>query len=372
MAGRTMSRPGEFTWWIWVVVPPFVGLVVEGEGGRRAWMARATRSRRRFLAASAGLGALAWTTASADLARGAQGGLADPLEAAVSGPDVVVRAGGQVICVYRHTASPRKPYIRELAPWGVENLLLDGPSDHLHHHGLMLAFRVNGVNFWEETAGCGFQKPTGLPEVSAERDAAGQPRVRIEQVLHWVPEADAERADTRSAALLIERRTLAVRAAQPSRAVEIVWRSEIVPGPAGGEPALTGSNYNGLGVRLRRELDPTTTHVVTGLPATGPDDGQTVVPGDWGALRIDAPGHPATLAMAGSTRNPRVPGSVFCMKRPFVYLALTQGLDRAPLNIPAGSRLTLAYRIGVVPRLETAEQIQAGQEAWSSAEGAQG
>ncbi|MHC4656117.1 MAG: DUF6807 family protein, partial [Planctomycetota bacterium] len=52
---------------------------------------------------------------------------------------------------------PFKPYVQQLfSPAGV-NILRDAPADHLHHHALMFAVKVNGVNFWEETPTAGKQ-----------------------------------------------------------------------------------------------------------------------------------------------------------------------------------------------------------------------
>ena len=45
-----------------------------------------------------------------------------------------------------------KPYADQLfSPAGVQ-VLRDSPLDHKHHHGLMYALAVDGVNFWEEFA----------------------------------------------------------------------------------------------------------------------------------------------------------------------------------------------------------------------------
>ena len=73
----------------------------------------------------------------------------------------VVKSGSQTLCAYTFAPEQIKPYVRELAPLGGENVLRDSPFDHKHHHGLMFAIKVNGVNFWEETPGCGYEKPVG-------------------------------------------------------------------------------------------------------------------------------------------------------------------------------------------------------------------
>ena len=86
-----------------------------------------------------------------------------------------------------------KPYVRELAPLRGDNILRDSPFDHKHHHGLMFAIRVNGVNFWEETPGCGHEKSV----VGARADARGHPRALLRHTIHWVAEPDANRAGHR-------------------------------------------------------------------------------------------------------------------------------------------------------------------------------
>src|SRR5574342_147613 len=57
---------------------------------------------------------------------------------------------GRPLLTYALATNQFKPYVRELRSLRGDNVLRDAPSDHLHHHGLMYAIRVNGVNFWEE------------------------------------------------------------------------------------------------------------------------------------------------------------------------------------------------------------------------------
>ncbi|MBI4579868.1 MAG: PmoA family protein, partial [Planctomycetes bacterium] len=65
------------------------------------------------------------------------------------GKRVTVKIGTDAVMVYRH-GDAIKPYVEQLlTPSGV-NVLRDSPSDHKHHHGIMFAVAVDGVNFWEE------------------------------------------------------------------------------------------------------------------------------------------------------------------------------------------------------------------------------
>ncbi|HEY9174805.1 MAG TPA: DUF6807 family protein, partial [Verrucomicrobiae bacterium] len=74
-----------------------------------------------------------------------------------------VTSGGQKLLVYAFGRERFKPCVRELYTLKGDNLLRDAPHDHLHHHALMYAIRVNGLNFWEEISGSGVEKPVASP-----------------------------------------------------------------------------------------------------------------------------------------------------------------------------------------------------------------
>ena len=61
---------------------------------------------------------------------------------------------GKTILVYT-IDSGRKFYIKELFTPGGVQVLRDSPPDHKHHHGLMFAIGVDGVDFWGEETGAG-------------------------------------------------------------------------------------------------------------------------------------------------------------------------------------------------------------------------
>ncbi len=65
--------------------------------------------------------------------------------------------------MYAFATNQFKPYVRELYTLRGENVLRDAPPDHLHHHGLMYAVWVNGINFWEERGAPGFEQHVELP-----------------------------------------------------------------------------------------------------------------------------------------------------------------------------------------------------------------
>lgn len=94
--------------------------------------------------------------------------------------------GDKKLLVYRSDPRQFKPYVKELCTIRGDNLLRDAPSDHLHHHALMYAIRVNGLNFWEEISGNGVEKPTEAPQAELGVSPAGLPQAIIRQTLHWV------------------------------------------------------------------------------------------------------------------------------------------------------------------------------------------
>ena len=79
----------------------------------------------------------------------------------VEGPaTAAIRSGDRTVLEYCAKAAPMKPYVRELFTPGGVQILCDSPADHKHHHGLMFALGVDGVDFWgEKSAAAGSEKP---------------------------------------------------------------------------------------------------------------------------------------------------------------------------------------------------------------------
>ncbi len=69
-----------------------------------------------------------------------------------NGEKVAVSYGGTTLLEYRYSAERPKSYIHPLCLANGQPLTLDGPKDHVHHRGLMVAWsEVNGIDFWGET-----------------------------------------------------------------------------------------------------------------------------------------------------------------------------------------------------------------------------
>jgi len=181
----------------------------------------------------------------------------------------------------------------------------------------MFAIKVNGVNFWEETPGRGYEKPVGPPRLEIGRSRDGHPQTLLHHRLDWVAGADATLENAESAALLIEDRTLTVTLDESMGEVALHWFSQFKVGRSVPEVELSGTNYHGLGIRFRQDLDPLATHLIAGNQPDLSGTKQSVSPGTWGAVTVDVPGKPATVAIFGCPRNPGGETRFFSMKRPF-------------------------------------------------------
>jgi hypothetical protein len=253
---------------------------------------------------------------------------------------VSICEGQRVLMHYRHEDVPFKPYVQQLfSPQGV-NILRDAPADHLHHHALMFAVAVDGVNFWEEHKEAGRQVHRRLSDVKVDkRDDV--PHVAFTEQLDWINPSSKE-------LLLKEHRTIEVCRLNKPGVTFLGWQSEFELPPAKESVTLTGSHYFGLGMRFVKSMD------------TGGEfrnaDGKTgdVVRGSeqlvrtpWYAYTADANGKPVTVAMFGHPDNLRHPTPWFTMTEPFAYLAATLNLHKEPLKVTSDKPLVLRYAVAL-------------------------
>ena len=88
-----------------------------------------------------------------------------PMHVVVDANAVSIHEGQGVLLRYPYRDVPYKPYVQQLyTPNGI-NVLRDAPHDHLHHHALMYAISVDGVNFWEEQNAPGRQRTGWRSEI---------------------------------------------------------------------------------------------------------------------------------------------------------------------------------------------------------------
>lgn len=272
---------------------------------------------------------------------------------------------GRKLLAYAFATNQFKPYVRQLCSLHGDDVLRDAPEDHPHHHGLMYAISVNGVNFWEERDQPGHQRRIKLLLQSTGRSANGLPQASFTELIHWVPHPDCARADTTSAAFLVERRTLTLTVDEAKEDIALAWHAEFEVGARTNRVTLHGSEYNGLGLRLPAAWDHVARHENsedTPYPAGGKPG---AVPARWGAVSHIVDGRTMHVALFARPRGQAGTNSFFAMTEPFTYLAATQGLDRAPLEYRAGDRFAIDYLVLVYPTARTAAQIEARYLAWA-------
>jgi len=276
-----------------------------------------------------------------------------------------VQYKGRKLLVYAFATNQFKPYVRELYTLRGENVLRDAPPDHLHHHGLMYAAYVNGINFWEEKGTPGFEKHVELLLHATRIEANEMPAAYFTELIHWVAPTNLASFDSPAVALLIEQRTLTVAVNEKDQEVALRWDSEFQVGPNAGKVTIHGPNYDGLGLRLPESFN----HVAkfqnsAGQAYAGPNT-QNVIPAQWTSVSGVMDGHEVMLALFGRPDNARGDAVFFTMLDPFAYLSATQGLDKKPLEYSAGDKFSLSYLLAVYSENKAPEFLQRRCERWA-------
>lgn len=275
--------------------------------------------------------------------------------------------GGKKVMVYAFDPQKFKPYVKELCTIKGDNILRDAPHDHLHHHALMYAIKVNDLNFWEELPGFGVQKVVDSPEPVvgvAENSARRLPQATITQTIHWLAPEDAFLPNAAPVALLVERRTLVLTVDSQAEEVALEWKSVFEVGPKTNTVTLTGANYHGLGMRFLQDLDALAVHSLAGRRPDLSNNRQEVAAAPWAAVSFDAPARPATIALTGHPSNARGNATYFNMLTPFAYLAATQGLDKEPLVYHKGDKFQVSYLVLVYPEAKPTDAMRKHVEEW--------
>jgi len=251
------------------------------------------------------------------------GGLALAASAAGEEPELLLRpetlelrngAGGMLR--YRHQDVPFKPYVDLLTSPGGINILRDAPADHLHHHGLMFAVRVDGENFWEEKEDSGQQQGArfDMPEATVAPEEGGTAAF-LQRV--WWTGPDARQ-------LALEDRHLRLKHAGDFGATLLTWSTRLRTVPGAQAPiTLTGAHYHGLGMRFTEAMDEAPVFLYSSdAPREEVRGTETIGPGNWTALHATAAEGPVTVAMFDDPANPH-PASWFTMTSAFSYLSAT-------------------------------------------------
>lgn len=231
---------------------------------------------------------------------------------------------GAKLLEHRFSSARPKTYVHPLCLADGTPVTLDGPEDHVHHRGLMVAWsEVNGIDFWGEVN----PAPHGeIVHQRFERTSGGNPAV-LTEVNHWIASGRV---------LLRERRTL--RVPEPgTTGVWLDWSSEFT---AHDEPVLLSAGkhtYNGLGVRVTPAMDGGAVLNARGTIAIEQANGQNAA---WCAYHGGSLG----IALFDHPSNPRHPNAFFVMNRPFGYLSAAPTF-REPFRLATGAALRLRWGV---------------------------
>ena len=264
----------------------------------------------------------------------------------------------QFLLDLRDWQSQYKPYVNALyTPAGV-NVLRDQVPDHLHHHGLMMALNVNGINFWEETAGSGYQV-TEITESKTFYPLFGGRNGLVSRI-RWMNAAK----DTE---ILTEQRWIDARLVPKCEASLTTWTS-VCSVPAGQTSVrVAGQHYYGLGMRFVQSMDNNGEFVYAG-GEPGPifRGDERLTEGAWCAYRSAVEGKLVTLAMFDDPGNPR-PATWFTMKEHFAYLSATMRLHETPLEVTADKPMTLRYGVALWDGHRSNQEIETLYQLWLKA-----
>jgi len=266
---------------------------------------------------------------------------------------ISVHTGDSVLLRYHYRDVPFKPCVQQLfSPRGV-----NAPADHLHHHALMFAVAVDGVNFWEEQQAPGRQVHRSFAEVKIGK-RNNVPDAGFTERLGWVNPRSQE-------LLLKEHRTIKVCQLNDFKATLLSWQSSLAV-PSGKESVtLSGSHYFGLGMRFLKSMD------LGGQFRNAEGKTGDVVRGDerlvrarWCSYTAEANGKTVTVTMFGHPNNLRHPAHWFTMTKPFAYLSATLNLHREPLKVTSDRPLLLRYAVVLWDNRVENEQIENVYNWW--------
>lgn len=256
---------------------------------------------------------------------------------------------------YRYAEMAYKPYVSKLyTPLGV-NILRDSPSDHLHHHAMMMAFLIDGGDFWDERSK---KKPGKQVTTAIEMDDQSG---GIVSTIDWIKN-DGKK-------VVVEKRTVKAVTLPKVKATLLDWRSTLRCVEGREKVDISGLHYFGLGLRFVESMDRGGRFFFggqQGKPVTVRND-ERVTRACWAAYTAKVSGKPVTVAVFDAPKNP-IPMRAFTMGdggSKFAYLSATLGLyKRSPLELKACKPLTLHWGVALWDGEVTSAEVEAAFQAW--------
>ncbi|BFU96434.1 MAG: hypothetical protein NTNFB02_31560 [Nitrospira sp.] len=267
------------------------------------------------------------------------------------------------VLTYAHATGQFKPYIKALFDLSGYNVLLDAPSDHLHHHGIMYAVMVNGINYWQEREDTGFQRSVRIEKQQTGVDERGRPYASFVDVIEWLAPTARSTVDG-GEPILHEGRTITVTVDENNREVAVQWSSDFVVGARVKSAVLTGDPYNGLGLRLSRDFDSRVVHRNAEKTLDPRRGDPNILKVRWSAASVSLPVRESTVAVFGDQANRLGDPVFFLMYEPFAYISATQALDKGKLEYESGAHYRLNYLVTTYPKIQSSEFLRLRGEEW--------
>ncbi|MHC4531953.1 MAG: DUF6807 family protein [Planctomycetota bacterium] len=257
-----------------------------------------------------------------------------------------VRMGQKPLLSYRFGDIEFKPYVKELyTPAGI-NILLDSPPDHVHHHGLMYAIGIEGVDFWSETPDCGIQE-----HISTDTTYAKDGHAFFHEKLQWLDSEGKVKAK--------EKRKVRIDTNSTFGATLVTWRSQFSL-PEGVESlTIDGRHYFGLGARFIGSMEGGEFFNSDGKESKVYRGEERLVRSRWCAYAAKD----VTVAMFDYPKNARHPAMWFTMHKPFAYLSATLNLHEKPLKIDKKG-LSICYGVALWDGMVKPERIEKLYQTW--------
>ncbi|MGL6225467.1 MAG: DUF6807 family protein [Thermoguttaceae bacterium] len=269
-----------------------------------------------------------------------------------------------------------KTYLSELYTPNGRNILRDSPADHVHHHSLMYAVTVDGIDFWaefeREKNGVQYATTYNVKTEQFQNNDESRNLVELSVPVTWLgPLPQNGRNPKPDPKMLKEQRMIEMFPNKEEAVRVLTWTSQFsVPdGNDKEELVLSGSHYFGLGLRFDQSMDKNGTF----LSDLGPGQFGPNIRGDehvtackWMLYTAKLHDEPVTVAIFDDPRNPR-PMHAFTMGQAgnsFAYLSATLNLYKEPLTLKKGESLTLKYGVAVWDGTQTAETVQKAYDRW--------
>lgn len=270
-----------------------------------------------------------------------------------------VAVDNKPVLKYQYKPNPNKPYVSHwFTPNGVQ-ILRDSPHDHVHHHALMYAIGIDGMDFWVEVPPDEHGRQVSSEyTTSSTADSKGRAEAVIKQHVNWLAPDEKVLAE--------ETRTIRTQIGAIADASVLTWQLALRPAAGREAMELWGRHYFGLGMRFVESMDGGNSRFFTAGDAKGtPVRGtEKLTRADWCAVHGEVQGNPVTVAMFDAGDNPRHPAAWFTMTSPFAYLAATLELHEKPLVVAREESLACRYGLALWDGTIGENEIQKAYETW--------